>query len=172
MILGCNLSSSSMSKASANNDNLLSMTSMIGVVVAKMIILPMIGIFTGYVLKNYLWDIPGDIEGSFYLVLMIVFLTPTANNVMVSESVEKTICFYSVTQTLAAGAGSASVEGLYTPTGEYIIDDTASHACALAGHGRVVGLGCQRGHCQSHRLAVRYCTNHIELDDDNRHWSG
>jgi hypothetical protein len=111
MILGCNLSSSSMSKASSNNDNLLSMTSMIGVVVAKMIILPMIGIFSGYVLKNFVWDIPGDIEGSFYLVLMIVFLTPTANNVMVSERACEKKCVYSVTQTLAAGSCIASAEG-------------------------------------------------------------
>ena len=30
-----------------------------------------------------MFDIPDEIAGAFYLVLMIVFLTPTANNVMI-----------------------------------------------------------------------------------------
>lgn len=87
MILGCNLSAAS-SKHHLNNNEaakagLLSMKTMIGIVTGKMIIMPIIGILTGYLLKNYVWNIPDDIDGAFYLVLMIVFLTPTANNVMV-----------------------------------------------------------------------------------------
>ena len=56
---------------------------MVGIVIGKMVILPFIGIWTAWILKIYVWDIPSDIDGSFYLVLMIVFLCPTANNVMV-----------------------------------------------------------------------------------------
>jgi hypothetical protein len=53
------------------------------IVIAKMIIMPIIGILTTLVLKNYIWHIPEDIDAPFYLVLMIVTITPTANNVMV-----------------------------------------------------------------------------------------
>jgi predicted permease len=48
-----------------------------------MIILPLVGIVSCIILKKYILDIPDEIDGSFYLVMMIVFLTPTANNVMV-----------------------------------------------------------------------------------------
>jgi len=47
------------------------------------VILPLIGILSAILLRAYVLDIPDDIDGAFYLVLMIVFLTPTANNVMV-----------------------------------------------------------------------------------------
>jgi hypothetical protein len=88
MILGCNLSSSlslyrTLHAESEGNVGLLSMRTMVGVVIGKMIVIPFIGIFTAWALKKYVWNIPEDIEGAFYLVLMIVFLTPTANNVMV-----------------------------------------------------------------------------------------
>lgn len=96
---------------------------MIGVVIGKMIVMPIIGILTGFLLKNYFWDIPEDIEGSFYLVLMIVFLTPTANNVMVmvelsgsgaKEGIARVIALQyavapiilSVTMTIAIGVAS------------------------------------------------------------------
>jgi hypothetical protein len=90
MILGCNLSAS-FSQAAPTSDitipsqdsGLLSLHTMVGIVVGKMIVLPAIGIFTGYILKNYLWHLPEEIDSSVYLVVMIVFLTPTANNVMV-----------------------------------------------------------------------------------------
>lgn len=62
---------------------LLSMNTMLGIVFGKMVLMPFLGILIGYTLKNYIWHIPTDIAASFYLVLMIVFLTPTANNVMV-----------------------------------------------------------------------------------------
>jgi hypothetical protein len=48
-----------------------------------MLIMPTIGISATWLLKNYVLDIPDEIAGAFYLVLMIVFLTPTANNVMI-----------------------------------------------------------------------------------------
>jgi hypothetical protein len=88
MILGCNLSSSlSLYKtprvASEANAGLLSMRTMVGVVIGKMIVIPFIGILSAWILKTFVLDIPEDIDGAFYLVLMIVFLTPTANNVMV-----------------------------------------------------------------------------------------
>lgn len=88
MILGCNLSASqkSMAKIQDFNDpstGLLLLTTMVGVIIGKMVGMPVIGIVTGWILKNNVWDIPDDIDGAFYLVLMIVFLTLTANNVMV-----------------------------------------------------------------------------------------
>lgn len=85
MILGCNLSASQQSSTAKTKSSsmLLNMNTMLGIVFGKMVLMPFIGILTGYTLKHYLWDIPSDIAASFYLVLMIVFLTPTANNVMV-----------------------------------------------------------------------------------------
>jgi len=94
MILGCNLSSSANScvkarevsddvVAAAAADALLPWPTMIGIVIGKMVVQPAFGILLSLVLKSYVLDIPDDIDGSFYLVLMIVFLTPTANNVMV-----------------------------------------------------------------------------------------
>lgn len=83
MILGCNLSSSSSSRTPAINTTMLSMRTMVGILIGKMVLMPFIGIGSAFLLKAYVWDIPEDIEGAFYLVLMIVFLTPTANNVIV-----------------------------------------------------------------------------------------
>jgi predicted permease len=84
MILGCNLSASQMKDHTLKHDpNMLSMRTMIWIVIGKMIIMPIIGILSAIILKLYVWDIPKEIHGSFYLVLMIVFLTPTSNNVMV-----------------------------------------------------------------------------------------
>lgn len=91
MILGCNLSASQQTHTKAQElgagnkwaDGLLPWETMIGVVIGKMIICPMIGILLGWLLKNYVLLLPDDIDASFYLVVMIVFLTPTANNVMV-----------------------------------------------------------------------------------------
>ena len=82
MILGCNLSSSSSRNPSLNTTT-MSMRTMVGILIGKMILMPFIGIVSAFLLKAYVWDIPDDIEGAFYLVLMIVFLTPTANNVIV-----------------------------------------------------------------------------------------
>jgi predicted permease len=100
MILGCNLSASYTTQrrqqqqqqhqqTQGNVDpqessKLLDRSTMVGVVIGKMLILPMVGFLSTYLLKiSQILDIPDDIDGSFYLVLMIVFLTPTANNVMV-----------------------------------------------------------------------------------------
>jgi hypothetical protein len=83
MILGCNLSSSSSSRTPSPNTSMLSMGTMMGILIGKMVLMPLIGIGSALILKSYVWNIPDDIEGAFYLVLMIVFLTPTANNVIV-----------------------------------------------------------------------------------------
>jgi predicted permease len=99
MILGCNLSASysqqqqqqqqqqQKAKYDSLNDapsKLLDSSTMMGVVIGKMLILPIVGFLSAYLLKtSNILSIPDDIDGSFYLVLMIVFLTPTANNVMV-----------------------------------------------------------------------------------------
>jgi predicted permease len=85
MILGCNLSSSTHQKVTPTDDSndMLSMKSMIGIVIGKMVVMPMVGILSALFLKTYVLDIPDDIDGAFYLVLMIVFLTPTANNVII-----------------------------------------------------------------------------------------
>jgi predicted permease len=85
MILGCNLSSSTHQYVTPTDDrnDMLSMKSMIGIVIGKMVVMPMVGILSALFLKTYVLDIPDDIDGAFYLVLMIVFLTPTANNVII-----------------------------------------------------------------------------------------
>jgi len=56
---------------------------MTAMVIGKMVVMPIIGVASTLICKTYLWNIPEDIDASFYLVTMIVFLTPTANNVMV-----------------------------------------------------------------------------------------
>lgn len=88
IILGCNLSSSYKSSKTEDpsmnlNDGLFTMKTSIGIVIGKMLVLPIIGISSALLLKNYLWVISEDIDDSFYIVIMIVFLCPTANNVMV-----------------------------------------------------------------------------------------
>lgn len=99
IILGCNLSASHQTRQSKKkNDgvvevhkgdsapqasNSLSQKTMIAIVVSKMLIMPLIGMLLAEILETYILDIPDEIAGSFYLVLMIVFITPTANNVMV-----------------------------------------------------------------------------------------
>jgi predicted permease len=56
---------------------------MFALIVGKMIVMPLIGIITCWFLEQYLVDFPDEIDGTCYLVMMIVFITPTANNVMV-----------------------------------------------------------------------------------------
>jgi len=80
IILGCNLSAAQME---TNTDKLLSKETMMAIIVGKMVIMPIIGISSVLFLKEYFWDVPDGIDASFYLVAMIVFVTPTANNVMV-----------------------------------------------------------------------------------------
>ena len=52
-------------------------------IIGKQIILPVLGILSTIFLKEFVLDMPPEISGAFYLVIVIVFLTPTANNVMV-----------------------------------------------------------------------------------------
>jgi predicted permease len=94
MILGCNLSASyenTSNKSSSNNDKekekkaVFSQSTTVAILVGKMVVMPLVGFLSAYLLKTWWWEtrIPDEIGGSFYLVVMIVFLTPTANNVMV-----------------------------------------------------------------------------------------
>lgn len=90
LILGWNLSASFRSfmqvrKEGSGKVCAFSCQTVFGVVFGKMVVMPIIGIGTRWVLKNYVLDVPFEIAGAFCLVLMIVFLTPTANNVMVSR---------------------------------------------------------------------------------------
>jgi len=82
IILGINLAKTFHSSNSSEME-LFSKQTMISVVVAKMIIMPTIGIVSVLFLRNFVLEIPHEISASFYLVMVIVFLTPTANNVMV-----------------------------------------------------------------------------------------
>lgn len=82
IILGCNLSASTLSKKSASNANLLSNKTTAAIVFGKMVLMPMLGILSCWILSLF-WKMPGEIDEPFWLVCMIVFLTPTANNVMV-----------------------------------------------------------------------------------------
>jgi predicted permease len=81
IILGVNLSQSQLS--SSPKSALLSTKTMISIVLGKMLVMPAIGVLSALLLRAFVLKIPDDIDSSFYLVLMIVFITPTANNVMV-----------------------------------------------------------------------------------------
>eukprot|EP00551_Chaetoceros_affinis_P011696 CAMPEP_0203667778 /NCGR_PEP_ID=MMETSP0090-20130426/4550_1 /ASSEMBLY_ACC=CAM_ASM_001088 /TAXON_ID=426623 /ORGANISM="Chaetoceros affinis, Strain CCMP159" /LENGTH=434 /DNA_ID=CAMNT_0050532045 /DNA_START=45 /DNA_END=1346 /DNA_ORIENTATION=- len=81
MILGINLSKTMQTKP--NPQDILSPQSTFAVIFAKMVVMPIIGIFSALFLKHFVWNIPDDIDDAFYLVLMIVFITPTANNIMI-----------------------------------------------------------------------------------------
>ena len=81
IILGVTLSQSHLS--SGPKSALMSSKTMAAIVVGKLIVMPIIGVASALICKHYIFDIPDDIDASFYLVLMIVFITPTANNVMV-----------------------------------------------------------------------------------------
>lgn len=81
LILGCNLSGSY--SATVKKTEIFSGPTTIAIVISKMIVMPIFGILSVIFFREYYWSLPEDIAGSFYLVAMIVFLTPTANNVMV-----------------------------------------------------------------------------------------
>lgn len=81
IILGCNLSGSY--SATVKESEIFSGPTTIAIVIAKMIVMPILGILSVIFFREQYWKLPQDIAGSFYLVAMIVFLTPTANNVMV-----------------------------------------------------------------------------------------
>jgi predicted permease len=83
VILGINLSLTSQKKKGDAEGDIVSRATIFAIVVGKMIVMPAIGIVSALLLKNYVWNIPEDIAAPFYLVLMIVTITPTANNVMV-----------------------------------------------------------------------------------------
>jgi predicted permease len=79
-VLGVNLSIAAQSKASTAPVNAKTVAA---VVIGKMVVMPIIGVLTALFMDAYVWHIPESIHFSFYLVIMIVFITPTANNVMV-----------------------------------------------------------------------------------------
>ena len=98
IILGINLSSTFEKKKPKKNDdevdsNMLPNPTMLAIVVGKMIIMPMIGIVSTWILERYYIDIPDAIDATCYLVMMIVFITPTANSVMVMVEVSRTQLF-------------------------------------------------------------------------------
>merc|ERR1711865_858140 len=118
IILGCNLSASYMLLPAAQNkvneddddddddekneddDGFFSKKVNILMVVGKMIIMPIIGFISTYVVATYVYTAPETIAGGLYLVLLIVFLTPTANNVMVMVELA------SSSSSVAASSGS------------------------------------------------------------------
>jgi predicted permease len=134
MILGCNLSSSaqswikrsSLSKTTFANTNFLPMPSMLGIVVGKMLLQPLVGILSVAFLQRCCLNVPDDIDGSFYLVLMIVFLCPTANNVMVMIELSG--------MSDGAKEGIATVIGLQYAAAPILLSVTMSIAIGLASH--------------------------------------
>jgi predicted permease len=109
IILGCNLAASfsnpfsgnsTMSHNNNNNNNnnnntsldsrrkdpnQFSRTTIMAIVISKLLVVPLVGFSSVLFLKRYWWEhsLPKDIASSFYLLVSIVFLTPTANTVMV-----------------------------------------------------------------------------------------
>jgi len=99
IILGCNLSASYMLHSPlatpTNNGEIKSSfqsrrdrsssfgpNTILGVVIGKMVVMPLVGYASTLLLSTF-YTVPHEIAGSLYLVLTIVFLCPTANNVMV-----------------------------------------------------------------------------------------
>jgi predicted permease len=83
MILGCNLSKSMMgSRSGMLKPTVFSKKTVMAIVVGKLLIMPIIGVASVTVLQP-IQKIPESINASMYLVAMIVFITPTANNVMI-----------------------------------------------------------------------------------------
>ncbi|KAG7372835.1 auxin efflux carrier [Nitzschia inconspicua] len=82
IILGCNLSASYMLNDKDHQDKFFTKQASMAVVIGKMIVLPVIGYVSVYLLQ-FVYPISNEIAGSFYLVMLVVFLCPTANNVMV-----------------------------------------------------------------------------------------
>jgi predicted permease len=85
--LGINLSSTFKKKSKEEEEKekakLLPNRTMFTIVVGKMVVMPIIGIISTWFLQRYYIDFPDAIDSTCYLVMMIVFITPTANNVMV-----------------------------------------------------------------------------------------
>lgn len=98
IILGCNLSQSHLNESKSQ---FLSKKTMISIVVGKMLIMPIIGICSALLFNAYVWDIPEAINASFYLVVMIVFITPTANNVMIMVELSGSGAKEGIAQTIA-----------------------------------------------------------------------
>mmetsp|Transcript_1915 Transcript_1915/g.4180 ORF Transcript_1915/g.4180 Transcript_1915/m.4180 type:complete len:736 (-) Transcript_1915:70-2277(-) len=93
-ILGINLSSTFQKKkpkiesgaggmGDDSKSKLLSSETMIAVIIGKMVVMPALGIISTWFLQKYYVHFPDEIDATCYLVMMIVFITPTANNVMV-----------------------------------------------------------------------------------------
>jgi predicted permease len=95
MLLGCNLTSSHRPAHHGlsdhdrepwdvgRRDETLSTQSMIGIVVGKMIGMPLVGIASVLLFQEFIWDMPLGSKSAISLVLMIVCLTPTASNIIV-----------------------------------------------------------------------------------------
>jgi predicted permease len=135
MLLGCNLMSNHQPAHRGSSDNdqeplvlgcrdeTLSTQSMFGIVVGKMIGMPVLGIVSVLLFQEYIWDMPLDSKSAIGLVLMIVCLTPTASNIIVmvelsgssaKESMARVIALQyllaplilSLTMTIAIGCAS------------------------------------------------------------------
>jgi predicted permease len=110
IILGCNLSASYMLQPSSSqakenstiknhsvHSKFFSNKASLYVVIGKMIVMPILGVLSTLVLRQ-VYTVPEEIAGGLYLVLLIVFLCPTANNVMVMVEL--------------SGSGGGSKEGM------------------------------------------------------------
>ena len=80
LILGCNLSNSynqysGKAGKTTSKAGLFSTRTMVGIVLGKMVVLPLVGIVSTILLRLFVLDIPEGMTASFYLVMMIVFLT-------------------------------------------------------------------------------------------------
>jgi hypothetical protein len=106
LILGINLSKTCYSRSESYD--MLSTRTTIAIIVGKMIFMPIIGFILCIFLKksHTIWELPDEIDDSVYLVIMTVFITPTANNIMIMVEL----------------SGSASKEGMATLIGwQYMV---------------------------------------------------
>jgi predicted permease len=92
MILGCNLDAAQWRPDKILPDA-MPYSTMLGIVIGKMLVLPIIGIASSLFLREYVLNIPEDIDGAFYLVVMIVFLCPTASKCTCVTIFANVFCF-------------------------------------------------------------------------------
>mgnify|MGYP000647163091 CR=1 FL=1 len=81
-VVGVNLNIASQRRGTCSTKNADGKT-IAAVVLGKMLVMPLVGIVTVWFLKTFVWNIPEEIQFQFYLVLLMNFVTPTANVVMV-----------------------------------------------------------------------------------------
>lgn len=153
LILGCNLSNSfnryTGKTEKTTMEGLFSNRTLLGITFGKMVVLPIVGILSAIFLRLFVLDVPEDIAASFYLVLMIVFLTVSLGHV---GSV--ILCLW--------------IQSLTSPS----VFFRTAYGQQCDGDGRIVGFQHERRDCLCDRPAVRHCSDSLIDNYGSRDWRG